>query len=549
MPWSWKKSTDPNDVSNFLNGNGAYKNPVKNGKICALWKDANVEFYVFYIPGSPGQKSGNWGWKKSTDPDDVINFLNAQGGYINPVSDSRVCLIWKGACPEFYVFYNSSKQKLASKWGWKKSIDPDDVLKFLNGSSVYAHPVTTARIAATKKSTYSEYYVFYQKNVLGDPIPNWGWKKSTNPDDLVNFLNGQGQYKHPVQGSEIVALKKAKNIEFHIFHNKGTKIWVQNPVPNGRFVSSQSTQFTAIVTSESITDSSQLNWISSKDGPLGKGSTLQVNGISTGTHDISVTGYGQTEKIPIRVFSDLWELYQSFPAQGEIDRIMKEFSFNWNDGTAADEKWTQYDAFKFDQKSKDPAKIVAIAKLDVLKRQQFSEPLPFTDGKTIYDYLRSNTHTISLGLDCGGNSAGGGSISLDRNLSVWDLRSSGTATDPNACKKPFANASLGKYINPLQLIVHESRHNERSDPSHTTCPSWSNPRLSTPGGMDNTLEKGSGYAWAALYLMWVYKYGLYDPLQIKEEAKNIAISLLKGRFCNKPTHSNPKVQAILDELI
>jgi hypothetical protein len=51
-----------------------------------------------------------------------------------------------------------------------------------------------------------------------------------------------------------------------------------------------------------------------------------------------------------------------------------------------------------------------------------------------------------------------------------------------------------------------------------------------------------------MYLMWVYKYGSYDPPFIKNEAKILDVDL-KTRFCSKPTHSNPKVQAIIDELI
>lgn len=124
---------------------------------------------------------------------------------------------------------------------------------------------------------------------------------------------------------------------------------------------------------------------------------------------------------------------------------------------------------------------------------------------------------------------------------IWDARSSATATDPNACKKPFASHALWSYINSLYLLVHENRHNMTDDPGHTIC--------SGVGNMDQRLEDGSGHAWAAMYLMWVYKYGSYDPHFIKNEAKILAVDLLKTRFCSKPTHSNPKVQAIIDELI
>ena len=46
--WGWKKATDPDDVMNFLNGKGAYSTPVKKAQICAVWKGSHIEFYVFY---------------------------------------------------------------------------------------------------------------------------------------------------------------------------------------------------------------------------------------------------------------------------------------------------------------------------------------------------------------------------------------------------------------------------------------------------------------------------------------------------------------------
>lgn len=67
--------------------------------------------------------------------------------------------------------------------------------------------------------------------------------------------------------------------------------------------------------------------------------------------------------------------------------------------------------------------------------------------------------------------------------------------------------------------------------------------------MDPSLENGSGHARAALYTMWMHKYGTFDPPHIKNEAKSIAQGLLNSRFCSPPTHSNPKVQEIVDELL
>ncbi len=67
--------------------------------------------------------------------------------------------------------------------------------------------------------------------------------------------------------------------------------------------------------------------------------------------------------------------------------------------------------------------------------------------------------------------------------------------------------------------------------------------------MDPSLEGGSGHAWAAIYTMWDYRYGKYDPPAIKEEAEQIATGLLQSRFSSRPAHSSPQVQAVIDELL
>ncbi len=49
--------------------------------------------------------------------------------------------------------------------------------------------------------------------------------------------------------------------------------------------------------------------------------------------------------------------------------------------------------------------------------------------------------------------------------------------------------------------------------------------------------------------MWVYKYGLYDPPDLRDRSKNQARIMITAFLCETPTHSNPLAQAILDELL
>lgn len=533
--WAWKKSTDPADVQNFLNGTAPYLTPVADARISAVWKGNYAEFYVFYVPGKPGQPSGNWGWKKSEDPGDVADFLNGQGGYIQPVKNAEIAALQTPSSTDFYAFYQAgSPGGHPSNWIWKKSTDPDDVMSFLNGSGAYSHPVRAARVVATG-STTPLFYVFCVGASIGGPLLNWTWKKSTGPSDVQSFLNGQSPYSQPVKDFEISSTAETSAGEFYSFSNQGTRIWIASPLPDERFVTNEVLHFRALVSSHVPVDGSQLSWTSNGSGVLGSGPDVQANGLPTGSHTIKVSGYADAQVTSLREFSDLLALYQARPAQGELQRISQRFSLNWIDGSLPDEKWAAYDPPIFNQASLQPSKFVVQARLDVLRHQSFSEPLPFGDGLSIYDHFQKYVHTLNLALNCPGDFGGGATVSVDHLGSVWWNTYSGN------CKTPAPNAPLAPYVDPLYLLVHEGRHNEPGDPGHTSCNGQSN--------MDATLDGGSGHAWAALYTMWVYKYGLLDPPAIKQEAKAVATSLLKSRFCTTPTSSNPKVQAIVTELL
>ncbi len=219
--WGWKKATDPDDVMKFMNGQAPYTAPVKDARITLVWKETYPEYHVFYQAGTAGQSAGNWGWKLATDVDDVHNFINGKGAYQHPVKDARISLMWKGNHPEFYVFYQAGTAPHDSGlWGWKLATDPDDVMNFLNGTGAYQRPVTAARIAAMEKEGHTEYYVFYQRVPGSPPITGWGWKKATDADDVMNFLNGTGAYQQPVKNCEICAVRKAAHVEFYVFYTR-----------------------------------------------------------------------------------------------------------------------------------------------------------------------------------------------------------------------------------------------------------------------------------------------------------------------------------------
>lgn len=548
--WGWKSSSNPDDVMNCINGTGAYQTPAKEVRICAYSKNNQKEFTVFYLNASATQPKGKWQWKYASDPNDVMNLLNGTGAYKYPATEAEVCALYYQNRVEFYVFYQqSTSQQPKGTWQWKLATDADDIRNCIAGQGAYSVSARIARVASCTVGTTETYYLFYQPNVFKQPVSGWNYKRGYDADDIRKFLGGDAPYTQAPKVAAVSCHPSGQQIKFTAFYYNGPSLVLASPLANERFIAAEPKVFGVVVVSYHPVLPNQLAWTLDQATSLGTGFSLGVGQIAAGTHTVKVSGLAETAVSAIRVYNDLWALYQAQPAQGEIDRVVKDFGLQWLDGAATDEQWSTYPEFAFNQTSWDPSKIVAVARLEVLRHQRFSQNPPFTSGKSVYDHLKANVHSISLTLNCNKNTGGGGHLTLNRNLSVWDSRASGYDGHWDACKQPFANPSLASYFGSLQLLVHEGRHCEAGDPGHVECVPWSTPGGQVAIGMDQQFENGSGYAWGALYSMWVYKYGLYETPAIKNEAKLSAQSLLQGRFCVKPTHSNPVVQQLLNELI
>ena len=217
--WGWKKATDPDDAMSFLNGTGAYGHPVEEARIGAFWTGGHREFYIFYRRGDASTRAG-WGWKLATDPHDVHNFLNGAEGYSQPVGDAQICAMWRDGHREFYVFYRRpAAGEEVDSWGWKLAPDPGDAMDFLNGTGAYSRPVGTARIASIERDGAQEYYVFYQRAASDPGSGGWAWKRSTDVDDAYNFVNGRGVYGGPVEDFELGAVyARDRSGEYFMFY-------------------------------------------------------------------------------------------------------------------------------------------------------------------------------------------------------------------------------------------------------------------------------------------------------------------------------------------
>jgi hypothetical protein len=357
----------------------------------------------------------------------------------------------------------------------------------------------------------------------------------------------------------------------------GSGPWtIASPLANERFVSGESVELTMappVVQPSGLLQATPPNfvWTSSIDGPLGKGTSVLVPRLSVGTHviTVSVAGSRETEQVNVRVFADLGQLYGADPSNEELQRVLHEFRFVLNNGpdsihnfTAlwpldpATEEWSTY-PFVLPPRSTGymtPSEAVALAKIDLFRHQQFSKPIPLLSSgeRTLYEHLINNTREIHLDLDCSDNHAGGGTATFTRGFSSWLAGGAASNESPWACMNPLFSQtqsdSLEQNYTNIFIAIHENRHNEALDTGHNCPGGGQDPSLDLNAAVP--LKRGSGFAASAIYLMWVYKYGLFDNPAAKAWARDGAIQQLQNSFCFSPLlHPDSDVQAIVDELI
>lgn len=236
--WGWKLASDINDAHDFLNGNGAYQNPVLDARVTAVWTGTKTSFYIFYASGTGGRFFGNWGWKLASNIEDAHNFINGKGAYQNPVKDAEITAVNTGTQTQFYIFYRAGTEDcLFGNWGWKLASSIADAHDFINGKGAYQNPVRDARIVSVWTGTAMSFYVFYQSGTGGRIFGGWGWKLAENVTDAHNFINGLGSYQNPVKDALITADSDGSKNLFHIFYNSktdgdGLRIFVR-PITNG----------------------------------------------------------------------------------------------------------------------------------------------------------------------------------------------------------------------------------------------------------------------------------------------------------------------------
>ncbi|MBN2028829.1 T9SS type A sorting domain-containing protein [bacterium] len=240
--------------------------------------------------------------------------------------------------------------------------------------------------------------------------------------------------------------------------------------------------------------------------------------------------------LPVICYSqvhDLDSLYVSQPSDSEFQSIVNNFNIVLDDGDEALAKWSLYDPYLFNPDSSAPSIFPLINKLRVIREQLFSKPLPFADNN-VYEYMHSHFSNggIELSLRTGNNMGGGNWMYLSAVNAFWDPRLS---SDPLVPHYPFC---VIPYVYGTQLYVHETRHSEPDDPGHVD------------GNKDLRLADEGGYGRACIYMMWIWKYGVNNSLQVKMAAACEAKKFLSERFVEQPpNHPNLDVQNLIDELL
>ncbi len=199
--WGWKLATTPDDAHDFINGLGPYSEAHALGDVAAT----DQGFFVFYRGDLEG--TSDWGWKLAPTPEDAHDFLNQSGAYSGDgKAEARLAYVGDS---QLYVFYRGTSAD--ASWGWKRATDIDDMLNFLNGAGTYGQP----REGTIGGLSPGEILMFYRGGLAA--TSDWGWKLATTTEDAHAFLNGTGAYDQPVDDAKIFG---ATGGGFYIFYRR-----------------------------------------------------------------------------------------------------------------------------------------------------------------------------------------------------------------------------------------------------------------------------------------------------------------------------------------
>lgn len=235
------------------------------------------------------------------------------------------------------------------------------------------------------------------------------------------------------------------------------------------------------------------------------------------------------------------DVFTSCPTTQEIQKIEQDFSINYMDSSPRTMSWSNY-PYSCDIQTTNPTRLKVYNTIRYLQKINFSKPLPFTSGKSLYDFFTLNTVTkltIENRLECDIYSSGYNNyITFGGVFSRWYPVLSGS----NSCERVIIPANDPALLNdfiyhPLfssELFVHEAQHAITG-------------KMHTANGNDLTIDEMGGWAAQFYFNTWVALYSTNIDNQTKNLARNNAASILQTRFTN-PCPSDATLKSVVNQI-
>ncbi len=220
------------------------------------------------------------------------------------------------------------------------------------------------------------------------------------------------------------------------------------------------------------------------------------------------------------------------PTASEQNFIEQNFKVVW------DKAWDSH-PFTCDYQTKSPSRLAVYATLRALHDIEFQKPLPFTNNKSLFEFLTAQKLTITLGQNCQEYSSGiNFAVYLNGTFSrTHGVRSGTVNCDWIALGQPeLLNEFVANPLHKLGLFVHEAHH---------AIVGSQHPNAN---GSDTNIDDNSAWAAQFYYYAWLHLYADTLDTTTKQEAKNAALSILHNRFSGNRCPANPDLKKVVNTI-
>ena len=275
-----------------------------------------------------------------------------------------------------------------------------------------------------------------------------------------------------------------------------------------------------------------------------------------------------TASPPVSTLSGVSAEFLTCPTQSERAAFDADFELRFLNYPATptssypNTRWSEY-PYQCDLTDKNPTRLTTYNTLRFLKHLEFDRPLPFTAGRTLYEYLTLKTLpadgtiypklVIEPVIDCNvystggrGARAGGAAIlkvTMSGNFSRLYPVLSGSASCASSLPASGSLASpqllQGFVYHPIYrsaLLVHEAHHAIGHN-GHTGV-----------AGGDATIEEMGAWAAQFYFHAWVALFSANADDQTKQLARTSAEQIIDTRFSQSKCPTDPALKTIVNEI-